>query len=371
MYAVIGSGFGDEAKGLVTNYLAKDWVVRFSGGAQAGHTVVHNGTRHVFHHFGAGTLKGARTYLDEAFIVNPFQFVHEYHELTDKRVWLGQKVWVHPDCLVTTPYDMLVNQILEKARGAGRHGSCGFGINETILRSRTFPLRAKNLPLITEDTLITCAELARTRLLSMDVDTVELDEYSRDINNIRIFISVCQTMAEMIEIGELALPPSTVFEGSQGLLLDMDHPFFPHVTHAHTGTTNIARYLGPADEVIYVTRPYLTRHGAGPFPSECPQLSFNDATNQPNPHQGTLRFGHFDLGLWQAAIHKDCQTGCRRALGVTCLDQVGSVSVYDQGLVREYGKREFIDLLCRTIPFDKIYLFANETDPPKILTKTR
>lgn len=83
--AVIGASFGDEGKGLVTDYLCAiqgaGIVVRFNGGAQAGHTVVTpDGLRHVHHHFGSGTLWGTPTFLSQFFIVNPIAFLAELLE---------------------------------------------------------------------------------------------------------------------------------------------------------------------------------------------------------------------------------------------------------------------------------------------------
>ena len=82
---VIGANYGDEGKGLATDYLAsqgtKSLVVRFNGGAQAGHTVVTpDGCRHVFHHFGSGVFAEADTFLSKFFIVNPILFRTEFEE---------------------------------------------------------------------------------------------------------------------------------------------------------------------------------------------------------------------------------------------------------------------------------------------------
>lgn len=86
-----------------------------------------------------------------------------------------------------------------------------------------------------------------------------------------------------------------VFEGAQGLLLDQGNKeFFPHVTHSNTGMKNVrvlCEQAGIRDiEAYYVSRTYLTRHGAGPLPGENPSMSFEDDTNRPNPFQGSLRF---------------------------------------------------------------------------------
>lgn len=81
---IVGSSYGDEGKGLATNYFSDNNTlnVLYNGGPHRGHTVeLLDGTRHVFHHFGSGTFKGADTYFDEDFLINPADFVREYHEL--------------------------------------------------------------------------------------------------------------------------------------------------------------------------------------------------------------------------------------------------------------------------------------------------
>ena len=139
--AVIGANFGDEGKGLTANYFAEQFknqnkkcvIVCSNGGAQRGHTVcLPSGFRHVFHHFGSGTFNLADTYFSKYFILNPIEFIREYQEL--KNI-ININVYAHPNCIVSTPYDMLFNQLLEKSRGNKRHGSTGFGIWETIKRS--------------------------------------------------------------------------------------------------------------------------------------------------------------------------------------------------------------------------------------------
>jgi adenylosuccinate synthase len=86
--AVIGAGFGDEGKGLITDALTRklssSLVARFNGGAQAGHTVISGENRHVFGHMSAGTFAGANTYLSSNFIVNPLSLAKELAELSKK-----------------------------------------------------------------------------------------------------------------------------------------------------------------------------------------------------------------------------------------------------------------------------------------------
>ena len=141
---VIGANYGDEGKGLMTDYFASKYknplVVCSNGGAQRGHTVVTpTGLRHVFHHFGSGTLCGAMTYLPSSFVVNPMIFAEEYQELK-KLTGKVPIIYINKRCKISTPFDMMINQILEECRGEDKHGSCGVGVWETIVRSENCDL---------------------------------------------------------------------------------------------------------------------------------------------------------------------------------------------------------------------------------------
>jgi adenylosuccinate synthase len=128
------------------------------------------------------------------------------------------------------------------------------------------------------------------------------------------------------------------FEGAQGLLLDQDHPYFPYVTHSKTGLANVRTLCEEAKifelTAVYVTRAYLTRHGAGPFPTEDPTLSYPDLTTVPNPFQKKLRFGALDPAGLQQRIRADRKDGGQLAgfthVALTCLDQVPNpLQVYE------------------------------------------
>ena len=135
---VIGANFGDEGKGLMTDYYAacakknehSCLVVCHNGGSQRGHTVEKkNGVRFIFHHFGSGCFEGAATYLSSDFIINPIIFLKDHEVL--KEYNCCRMCYVNRDCRFSTPFDMLINQIVEQSRGTDRHGSCGIGIWET------------------------------------------------------------------------------------------------------------------------------------------------------------------------------------------------------------------------------------------------
>lgn len=333
-YAVIGANFGDEGKGLITDYLAaktgeRTLVVRHNGGAQAGHTVVTpEGRRHVFSHFGSGTFVGATTFLSRFFIVNPWLWEKEHFEL-------GQfaRLHVDPYASLTIPSDILINQELERQRaaaGTGAHGSCGAGINETVLRCKNGRLATKaGDPIETTRSQLNHirsnytigrvhAALGESGIKPTTVSQWFMDMlYSKTLAE-----SYLESLSHFRKNVAWGIPYSydgwgaIIFEGAQGLLLDQDHFFQPHVTHSKTGVANACVlfqelcgfHLSIPLEVIYVTRSYMTRHGPGPFPSEVfnfDWMRFKDSTNVPNEFQGTLRFGTLDLQLLRNTVHND------------------------------------------------------------------
>lgn len=325
--AVIGANFGDEGKGLVTDYLCAtqgaDVVVRFNGGVNAGHTVVTpDGRRHVFSHFGSGTLAGVPTFLSQFFVCNPIIFLTEVQEIIDLGV--STVVWAHPDCLVTTFADIIINQELERKKGDKRHGSTGYGINETMNRSKIPHLK------ITMSDIWNRVDL-RDKLKEICTKFAEF-RTGRPLSNyeegIEKFIQCCDQMGELVTHGGIGMFKDPIFEGAQGLLLDMDNKeHFPHVTHSKTGLHNV-RVLSELGgystiEAYYVTRSYLTRHGAGRLPGESSALNFRDETNAPNEFQGTLRFAALDVASLFERIRDDCKNDVQKIV-VTHHDQFKS-----------------------------------------------
>ena len=330
---VIGANFGDEGKGLMTDYFSQNpnsIVVCSNGGAQRGHTVVTpSGIRHVFHHFGSGTFNRAATYLPKEFIVNPIIFVQEYKEIV-RRYGIYPKVYVHPDCMVSTPYDMMANQIIEESRGKSKHGSCGLGIFETIKRYENG---------------INDFDKARDYYLKKfnNEDIVFFDNWNNffcDPGIYEHFLRDLSFMNDNIETTRdesfLNMFDHIIFEAAQGLLLDQNNlKYFPYLTPSNTDLKNPKQIIKRVDwnddlniEVCYVTRTYLTRHGAGPFPTECSKNEINaeiyDKTNIPNPHQDTLRYGKLDLKeLYQRVSEDVGGFECKKSIAITHCNEYG------------------------------------------------
>lgn len=343
---VIGANFGDEGKGLMTDYFChqsalrgeKCLVVLHNGGAQRGHTVVApDGKRHVFHHFGSGTFAGADTYLSKDFILNPIIFRQEREELESMKAI--PKVYVNHTCRVTTPFDMILNQIIEESRDNARHGSCGMGIHETMIRDVcNYPIEMwfDSSDEAKRYYLKEIRNYLSERLLDFGINKIP-DNWKEIVNSdllIENFISELNFMGRNISIRFdrfIEYYDCVAFENGQGLLLDQNNTaYYPHLTPSNTGIKNSLEIIAkmsckPDIEVCYVTRTYLTRHGAGRLDGECDKEEINpdmqDLTNVPNPHQGTLRFARLNEKSMEDRILKDFEParkyGAKLSLSVT------------------------------------------------------
>ena len=340
---VIGANFGDEGKGLMTDYFAGQardkgetcLVVCSNGGAQRGHTVrvtteeqSESDIRHVFHHFGSGALEGAATFLPHFYIVNPMHFAKEYEELNEAYGSLFTlrplpPVFIHPECKVSTPYDMILNQILEENRGDGRHGSCGMGIWETLVRDGISFGEMINMSdrEIKNYLQFDCKNHFWNRLSAKGIETIregwlEIIDDEGIVEHYLDDLRLMQLHCNLADVEIFDRYDQVIFENGQGLLLDRCRREYGHnTTPSNTGFRNPAALLreyamlkndyeaevkeNQIDvEVCYVTRTYLTRHGAGRFDGQCSKAEINpdmyDETNVPNPHQGTIRYGKLD-----------------------------------------------------------------------------
>ena len=323
---VIGANYGDEGKGLFTEYLCrnrpKPIVVMSNGGCQRGHTVnnIEKGIRHVFHHFGSGTLVGAPTVFSKTFLLNPIAFAKEYDEL--RKLNVLPDAARSPRCILQLPSDMFINQQLEKHRSMSnsKHGSCGWGIWETIIRNKEYKsLSFEDFLEISLDDkkkyLDDALEWQIENRLKCE-DGLKIDEdilkIIRSDNFINHFIDdFCfmemqcpmTTSDDLVAYAENGCYETVVVENAQGLLLDKRYAPKDengrtdiHTTPSKTGLDGALEALNSNishDDIAanYITRSYITRHGAGPFPEYVENMHFDDKTNIPNEYQDSLKFG--------------------------------------------------------------------------------
>lgn len=354
---VLGTLFGDEGKGLTTSFLSQpgNLVVRFNGGHQAGHTVVKNGFRHVFSSFGSGTLNGADTYWSEYCTFYPRSFYNEQKCLREN----GYKCmhYIHPLSLVTTPFDIDFNRALE---GANKHGSVGMGFGATIARNQDTPFKLYAVDLINRNLLVHKLNQIAQYYESVNV-AEQIERFLFYVDNINL--NIC-TLADI-----LRLQPYNhiIFEGAQGIMLDMDFGYFPNVTRSNTTSKNALQIIKennlPVPQIYYTIRSYLTRHGNGFMPNECSQLSFEDKTNVSHKYQGNFRQGYHCLDQLNYAIQCDSAfSGMnfdKKHLVISCMDQTDGMILLDN------QKISIIEFLTKKLPtFNRILI----NDSPNVET---
>ncbi len=380
---VIGANYGDEGKGLMTDYFAhkaadKDlWTLGIlsNGGAQRGHTVELHTTKHVFHHFSSGTLAGADTYFAPQFMLNPFIFNLEYDELKNlcPSFKNNKKAYVHPNCRVTTIYDILFNRLIENHRGDNRHGSCGLGIYETFNRCNTrYGFRFGDVCNDKEkliDALWRTKEYFFKRAHDLKLPT---DMYKAILNDNNYFTEYIDEFLKMRKHLLLVTKPRQfvkkydvgIIENGQGLLLSQEREG-EHLTPSYTGARNLIDSLEDYDsfkdiptELCYVTRTYVTRHGAGPLVGECLPCAIKpsgvfDATNQPNPYQGKLRFGYILLETLKQDICNDSDWLIKTNKNITRSIVVTHLNESQNHFVTPFGANSDLSFADTA---DKVYL---------------
>lgn len=319
---VVGAGFGDEGKGLTTSWRCanteKPLVVRFNGGHQAGHQVNYNGKKHIFSSFGSGTLQGVPTYWSEYCTFHPSAFLNEYQLLKS----LKPLIYVNPLCPVTTFFDVDFNRLAERTKA---NGSVGVGFGATIQRQEAY------YKLFVQD-------LFHEKILLEKLKNIA-NYYGRKYDDYRMeeFLEVIREVKNIITLSDNSIIYNNynpIFEGAQGILLDMDFGFFPNVTRSNTTSKNALKLCEVSGvfnytnthEIYYVTRCYTTRHGRGYMGEGKPVTLKNNEgeTNKSHEFQGEFRTSEMDFELLNYALECDnnFSKGVRKNLVITCTDQL-------------------------------------------------
>lgn len=318
--ALVDLGFGDAGKGKFVDAWVRasgaHTVVRFNGGAQAGHNVVlPDGRHHTFSQWGAGSfVPGVATVLAEPVVVHPGALLQEARILIARGVpdaW--QRLVIDARCRVTTPFLQAAGRLREWARGAAAHGSCGVGFGETVALSLEQPalgLRhadlgqpARLLGRLREQQAWLRRQWPEPPCEAARPDWAALhDEELAERWVVQAHEAWRQAPSRSPDdiARRLGQRGTVVFEGAQGVLLDEDHGFHPHTTWSRVtpaAADAVLRPLGLGAPLrrYGIVRSYLTRHGAGPLPT------FDAALDGlPEPHnpddgwQGRFRRGHPD-----------------------------------------------------------------------------
>ncbi|MDD3021126.1 MAG: adenylosuccinate synthase [Alphaproteobacteria bacterium] len=329
--AVIGSQWGDEGKGKIVDWLSSraDVVVRFQGGHNAGHTLVIDGVEYKLHLLPSGIVReGKLSIIGNGVVVDPWALFEEIETVSGKGVKVSpQSLKIAENVNLILPVHQKTDQALEAARGKGMIGTTGRGIGPTY-----------------EDKVarrgIRLCDLADTELLREKVENL-LVHHNALLKGLGAEeVDVDWLYKELLEIAPKILPYAApvwkvldearhqnkkiLFEGAQGIMLDVDHGTYPFVTSSNTVAGNAASGSGVGPKavgyVLGITKAYTTRVGTGPFPTE--QLNEDGETLGRRGHEfGTTtgrkrRCGWFDAVMVRQAI----KVGGIDGLALTKLD---------------------------------------------------
>ncbi len=276
---VLGAQWGDEGKGKIVDVLSERFsaVARYSGGHNAGHTVIAGGQKFVLQLVPCGVLRaGCKGVIGNGVVLDPLAFLDEVDRLRNLGVDVDGQLFVSNRAQVILPYHRMIELAAEHAPGRLKIGTTSKGIGpayeDKMARSGLRVVDLLNAKLLKRHIEAACAEknaIAHALFGTDPLDPAKMyDKYAAAAERVRPFVA--DTARLLHEI--LAGGGSVMFEGAQGTMLDIDHGTYPFVTSssATAGGASTGTGVGPTaiGTVISVTKAYVTRVGEGPFPTE-------------------------------------------------------------------------------------------------------
>ena len=278
---LIGSQWGDEGKGKITDYLAEyaDVVARYQGGNNAGHTVIVGDVEYKLHLIPSGIIyPGTKCMIGNGVVVDPEVLISEMEYLKDKGIEVTpDNLTISSHTHLIMPYHKVLDGLEEEARGDAKIGTTKRGIGPCYV-DKIARVGIRVCDLVDLDTFkVKLEENIRLKNLTLKklYDQTELLDYDKIYEE---FLNYREIIAPFVGDVSLAINDSlregekVLFEGAQGTLLDIDHGTYPFVTSSNptAGYASVGTGVGPTkiDKVLGVTKAYLTRVGEGPFPTE-------------------------------------------------------------------------------------------------------
>ncbi len=277
---IVGAQWGDEGKGKIVDLLSEraDLIVRFQGGNNAGHTLVVNGEKHIFHLIPSGILhKGKKCMIGNGVVLDPRVLFQEMERLAQAGLPVTpQNLLISLLTHIIMPYHQALDLAREAKKGKTAIGTTGRGIGpcyeDKVGRNGIRVHDLFDAAAFSEKLTQNLEEknfLLKNFLGAQPLDAAAiLDEYLAYGEKLRPFAGNVSLELEKAH----AAGQSVLFEGAQGTLLDIDHGTYPYVTSSNTVAANACcgAGIGPTriDGVIGVAKAYTTRVGGGPFPSE-------------------------------------------------------------------------------------------------------
>ena len=265
---VVGLQWGDEGKGKVVTYLSRyhDIVVRFSGGSNAGHTVVYPDKETVHHLIPSADLRrNSKMFIAQGVVIDPDVLLEELSEMEDMFPGSRKKLLISKQAHLVLPFHKEIDRVLDENLGIG---TTRRGIGPSYIdRVARIGIRIEDL----EDKEHLLSKLRKSVLLKEKVFglKIEIEKILRDLTS--FFEEISENVIDTLEFKKALKKSSVLFEGTQGVLLDLDAGTYPFVTATNCSTTGVQAGVGfpvEIDEVIGVFKAYVTRVGEGPFPTE-------------------------------------------------------------------------------------------------------
>ena len=272
---IIGAQWGDEGKGKITDYLADNSkvVARSQGGNNAGHTIVIDGKKHKLHLLPSGILrKEITSIIGNGVVVNPDVLLNELSNLGKER----GDLFISDRAHIIMPYHKLLDSGEESSKGKSMIGTTGNGIGPCY-SDKASRIGIRMGDIMDDDMIIERLEKALPRNLAL------LDHYGiKNSLTIDSLFEICkkwrESLGDFITDASLLInqyidnKDNVLLEGAQGVHIDIEYGTYPFVTSSSPTTAGAALGSGIApskiDEVVGVTKAYLTRVGSGPFPTE-------------------------------------------------------------------------------------------------------
>jgi len=271
---IVGLQWGDEGKGKIVDHLAQkyDYVCRFAGGHNAGHTIVTEGKKYALHLVPSGVLNPkAINIVGNGVVLSPKDFIKELEQFDN----IEGRVYISDKAHLLLPYHALIDQARERLKGDRAIGTTGKGIGpaygDKITRVGHRVGELLNPQKLTEN-IMTYFKINKPIFDAMGIEQLNADELLNELKSYKDALELLITdttlkVWEAIDSGKKIL-----LEGAQGTMLDIDHGTYPYVTSSTTISAGACSGLGIAPhaigEVIGIAKAYCTRVGNGPFPSE-------------------------------------------------------------------------------------------------------
>jgi adenylosuccinate synthase len=277
---IVGLQWGDEGKGKVVDILAEssDIVVRYAGGANAGHTVVVGDKKFALHLMPSGAVRaGVTCVIANAVVLDPEVIIREVEGLAERGIDLTGRLWISENAHVVLDYHKLEDQLREDSLGKNKIGTTIRGIGPCYADKvgRSFAVRMgdfRNLKTLREK--LNRIVPYKNKLLGalyqanpIDVDSI--------LDKCKVYAEkLCPFVKDTTEFLHTAMAQgrSILFEGAQGTLLDLDHGTFPYVTSSNSSLLGMPSGCGVScrllDRSVGIVKAYTTRVGEGPFPTE-------------------------------------------------------------------------------------------------------